>query len=200
MSMSPFGVRRLNSAFTLGCGLISEAPLGSESAVEPAHSKDLDFISSVETILESSSDKAPWPHAPVHRLSEAGTYIVTTGTYLKRHFFRTNDRLKGLHGGLLKYAGKYEWRLEAWAVFSNHYHFIAHSPEDGAENLSRFLSHFHTKSSQWVNDLDDTPGRKVWHNFRDTRLTYEKSFLARLNYVHQNAVKHSLVDEAMKYP
>jgi hypothetical protein len=39
----------------------------------------------------------------------------------------------------------------------------------------------------------------VWYNFRDTRLTYEKSYLARLNYVYQNAVKHGLVPVANQY-
>jgi len=29
---------------------------------------------------------------------------------------------------------------------------------------------------------------------------YEKSYLARLNYVHQNAVKHGLVSVANQYP
>ena len=49
------------------------------------------------------------------------------------------------------------------------------------------------------NRLDKTSGRKVWHNFWDTRLTYQKSYLARLNYVHQNAVKHGLVLVANQY-
>jgi hypothetical protein len=40
---------------------------------------------------------------------------------------------------------------------------------------------------------------RVWHNFWDTKLTYEKSYLARLNYVHQNAVKHGLVPVANQY-
>jgi putative transposase len=40
----------------------------------------------------------------------------------------------------------------------------------------------------------------VWHNFRETRLTYMKSYLARLNYVHQNPVKHGLVRVANEYP
>jgi len=44
------------------------------------------------------------------------------------------------------------------------------------------------------------PGRKVWHNFRETRLTYEKSYLARLNYAHQNAAKHGLVPLTNLYP
>jgi len=38
------------------------------------------------------------------------------------------------------------------------------------------------------------------YEFWDTRLTSEKSWLARLNYVHQNAVKHELVPAANQYP
>ncbi|MFU8781252.1 MAG: hypothetical protein ACNA71_09555, partial [Kiritimatiellia bacterium] len=34
----------------------------------------------------------------------------------------------------------------------------------------------------------------------ETRLTYEKSYLARLNYCHQNAVKHGVVRVANQYP
>ncbi len=44
------------------------------------------------------------------------------------------------------------------------------------------------------------PGRQVWYNFWETRLTYEKSYLTRLNYTHQNAVKHKLVGFANQYP
>ena len=44
------------------------------------------------------------------------------------------------------------------------------------------------------------PGRRVWFNYRETRITYEKSYLARLNYVHQNAVKYGLVSVANQYP
>jgi putative transposase len=48
--------------------------------------------------------------------------------------------------------------------------------------------------------LHQLPGREVWFNFWDTKLTYERSYLARLNYVHQNAVKHRLVNVANQYP
>ena len=48
--------------------------------------------------------------------------------------------------------------------------------------------------------MDGAPGRKVWHNYRETRLTYQRSYLARLNYVHQNPVRHGLVAVANQYP
>jgi len=62
------------------------------------------------------------------------------------------------------------------------------------------LGKLHGKTSGWVNRLDKTDGRQVWFNYRETRLTFEKSYLARLNYTHQNAVKHRLVRVASQYP
>ena len=66
--------------------------------------------------------------------------------------------------------------------------------------MKKFLQHLHSNTARQVNQLDDSAGRKVWHNFWDTKLTYERSYLARLNYVHQNAVKHGLVRVANQYP
>ena len=149
-----------------------------------------------------AAEKISWPHAPEHRLSVGGTYFVTASTYLRTHHFKGRARLAVLHRGLLKVAADFGWRLEAWAVFSNHYHFVGHSPADAdtAESLSQMLGRLHEKTAKWINKLDNAPGRKVWHNFRETRLTYEKSYLARLNYTHQNPVKHGLVAVANRYP
>jgi len=150
----------------------------------------------------SNRKESAWPHAPVHKLSEGGTYFVTAGTYKKQHFFRYAHCIAVLQRGLLAQASKFGWSLEAWAVFSNHYHFVAHSPvsEDGAHSLSQMLRQLHERTAKWLNDLEKTPGRKVWHNFWETRLTYEKPYLGRLKYVHQNPVRHRLVHEALSYP
>lgn len=146
--------------------------------------------------------RTPWPHAPLHQLSQRATYFVTAGTYLKVHHFRSRRRLRVLHRGLLTVAWDFGWHLEAWAVFSNHYHFVAHSPVDApdAASLPDMLSVLHTKTAGWINRLDSAPGRKVWHNYRETKLTYQRSYLARLNYVHQNPVRHGLVPVANQYP
>ena len=136
----------------------------------------------------------------MHLLGGTGMYLVTAGTYLKAHRFREDSRLEVLHRGLLAVAEEFGWRLEAWAVFSNHYHFIGASPDGGAENLGEMLGKLHMKMGKWVNRLDGVHGRKVWHNYRETQLTFEKAYLARLNYVHRNAVKHGLVIEPADYP
>ena len=147
-----------------------------------------------------SENSVSWPHAPPHFTKGRGAYMVTSGTYLKRHIFRGADRLKILHGNLLELASKYDWELQAWAVFSNHYHFVGSSPTPGAGNLSRMISHLHSSTARAMNQLDSESGRKIWHNYRETHLTYDTSYYARLNYVLQNPVKHKLVLTPELYP
>ena len=103
-----------------------------------------------------------------------------------------------LESKLLELAKQHAVVLETWAVFSNHYHFVAHTT--GVENqLADLIKGLHFTTAELVNRRDGQPGRQVWFNYWDTKLTYEKSYLVRLNYVHQNAVKHGLVRRANEY-
>ncbi|MCF7818385.1 MAG: transposase [Kiritimatiellales bacterium] len=140
-----------------------------------------------------------WPHAPEHRLIERGTYIVTCGTYRKQHFLNTPLKLTTVRNLLFELAEKHGWRLQAWAVMSNHYHFVASSPDDPA-TLKTMLSTLHTLSARDLNRLDGAPKRRVWYNYYDSRITYEKSWLARLHYVHHNPVHHGVALNAEDYP
>ncbi len=132
-------------------------------------------------------------------MSEHGVYMVTAGTLDKARLFPGPERLLLLERQLLELAEHYHWQIEAWAVFGNHYHFVARGNPDST-NLGKVIRHLHANTARALNRLDGAEGRKVWHNFWDTKLTYERSYLARLNYVHQNAVKHGLVLVANQYP
>jgi putative transposase len=99
---------------------------------------------------------------------------------------------------LFRCADEFGWNLEAWSILNNHYHFIAKSPED-PQTLRRFLGKMHMLSSKEFNLKDETPGRKVWYQYHDSHITFEKSYLARLNYIHNNPVKHGVVDRAENY-
>ncbi|MGD0323966.1 MAG: hypothetical protein ABSD45_09545 [Terriglobia bacterium] len=140
-----------------------------------------------------------WPHSPIHRLSQAGAYMVTCGTYLKIHHFQSAERLRFLCDALLRSAAEFGWNLQAWAVFSNHYHFVALSPAR-AEGLQDFIQKLHSDTALAANEWDRTQGRQVWFQYWDTQLTYQKSYFARLSYVHRNAVHHKLVREPSLYP
>ncbi len=142
-----------------------------------------------------------WPHAPPHRLGSAGVYYVTARTLHRVHHFRGSDRLTLVRDLLFTIAAKYGWRLEAWAVLTNHYHFVAHSPsgDQTAESLGKLLKNLHADISRSINRLDGVQGRKVMHNYRETHITYPRSYLARLNYTHNNPVHHRLVTRASDY-
>ena len=150
------------------------------------------------TDLKNQSAPKDWPHAPIHRLSANGIYIVTAGTLHKQHLFDTDTKHDLLEQSLLSQAKHHQWQLEAWAVLANHYHFVARG-NPASSNLREFIRHLHADSARELNRLDGQPGRVVWHNFWDTRLTYQHAYLARLNYVHQNAVKHGLIAVANQY-
>jgi putative transposase len=139
-----------------------------------------------------------WPHAPAHRLADCAVYFVTAGTLHKRHYFDTPIKRDLLERLLLSLAKESGWQLEAWAVFANHYHIVARGDPNSAD-LGAFLHRLHGVSSRDLNELDGVQGRQVWFNFRDTKLTHQYSYLARLNYVHQNPVKHKLVPVANQY-
>jgi len=139
-----------------------------------------------------------WPHAPVHRLSERGAYMVTSGTYLKKPLLNSGDKLSLVQDKLFFLAEEYGWRLQAWAVMSNHYHFIASSPEK-PESLKVLISRLHTETATTLNKIDGQTGRRVWYQFYDSRITYEKSYLARLNYVNRNPTHHNVARDPEEY-
>jgi len=139
-----------------------------------------------------------WPHAPAHRIFDPGTYMVTAATHHKQPLFSSAARLTLLADALLSLAERANWRLQAWAVFPNHYHFIGENSEPGA--VSRLVRSLHSSTAAAINQEDRSTARKVWFQYWESRLTYAKSYFARLGYVHQNAVHHGIVRVASRYP
>ena len=75
-----------------------------ESGVKPPHSK------------------IRWPHAPCHRFDAVGTYMITASTLHKKLLFQSVQELDLLQNTIFELSLKYEWKLEAWTIFPNHYH------------------------------------------------------------------------------
>jgi len=140
-----------------------------------------------------------WPHSPVHQLQAAGVYMVTAGTYRKLPLFASEKRLNCLCDSLQTLAEKYAWRLQAWAVFPNHYHFVAIAPPE-PKTLRMFIRHLHSVTAKAVNTEDAARERKVWFQFWDSWIRGQRPYLARISYVHHNAVHHGLVKEPSNYP
>jgi len=142
-----------------------------------------------------------WHHSPMHAYTPGCAYMITASTLQKHPYYHDDTRLSLLQETLLTAFAAYDWRPQAWAVFPNHYHCVALSPAPGqGKALKTLMQRVHSQASRLLNTLDQTPGRRIWFQYWDTMLTYEKSYYARLNYTHNNAVKHGVAAQASRYP
>ena len=139
-----------------------------------------------------------WPHAPARLAIHPGAYIITASTLHGEPVFRDGPLLDALEEIVLNAYAEAGWELQAWAFFPNHYHLVMlHDEPD--PSLARTAAKAHGLSAIRANSLNAAPGRKVWHRYWETRLTYERSYLARLAYVHANPRRHGLVDDPRRY-
>lgn len=138
-------------------------------------------------------------HAPPHYFVPNAMYMVTGSIVHKQPILQNDKHKEFFLQTLFEKATLFSWELEAWAVLHNHYHFIAQAP-DNSTTLRKLLQQVHSITAIQFNRWNNASGRQVWQNYWDTCITYEKSYLARLRYVHENPVKHGFVDNAMDYP
>ena len=140
----------------------------------------------------------PWHHSPMHIFIPNSCYIVTASIHNKIPFFKDDERLNLLQNTLFQTAESYDWKLQAWALFPNHYHFIIHACSK-SKTVKSLIQRIHSQTAREVNILDGIKDRQVWFQYWDTCITYEKSYYPRLNYVHNNPVKHGVVAVAENY-
>jgi putative transposase len=139
-----------------------------------------------------------WHRRPAHVFLPGSFYMVTAGTLHKEHLFCGNERLELLQNSLFTILTDFGWALQSWALFSNHYHFAAKASIDNT--LKSAIQRFHSVTARELNRRERKSGRQVWFQYWDTCLSYEKNYLARLNYVNHNPVHHGLVRIASQYP
>ena len=84
--------------------------------------------------------------------------------------------------------------LARLAVLANHYHFVAASPPD-PQTLRKFLGKLHMQTAKQLN----TGTKSVVLIWGRGHITFERSYLARLNDVHHNPAWHGVVPLAEDY-
>jgi putative transposase len=124
--------------------------------------------------------------------------MLTASTYQQVPRFNSREKLDLLERRLFELAEEQGIALQAWALFPNHYHLLAHLESQGA--LLPFIRRLHSSTGKFANEMDGTPRRRVWFQYWDSQITFEKSYFARLHYVHCNAEHHGLVPVATRYP
>lgn len=150
--------------------------------------------------MPSESDEVftrPW-RSPPHLFRPNACYFVTSKT-LHGEPLITYSRKQEVIDALQFACEKRGWSVIAWVVLSNHYHCLLQSPDEAGELSALFHSIHRFTSNKW-NREDDRLGRHVWYRYWDSCIDRERSFWARVNYIHDNPVKHGLVAHPAQYP
>ncbi len=93
------------------------------------------------------------------------------------------------------------WKLDDWVILDDHYHIMTEAPA-GEVNISGFVAEYHRFTALFIKktNADAKALPRIFQNYWDTCITYEKSYYARLNYLYFNPVKHGYVSDPEKYP
>ena len=137
-----------------------------------------------------------WEYHPPHVYEDNALYFLTGATAHHQRFLDT-DRKRALVRDVLQEAVRQSSaRLYGWVMLADHYHLLLRT--DDATPIHRFISRLHGSSAVKLNELDATPGRKVWYQYWDRLVRGENDFWSYLNYIHVNPIKHGYVRLACK--
>lgn len=131
---------------------------------------------------------------PPHLFRPKGKYFITGSTYRRKCHLVSEETKNATLEYLFKSFNNFGWSIEDWVLLDNHYHILVEAPEQ-ADTLSKAINHFHKFSALWIKKYQgiQNDGHKIWYNYYDTCITYERSYFARINYIWFNPVKHGYV-------
>ncbi len=88
--------------------------------------------------------------------------------------------------------------IVAWCVLPNHYHALIEAPIIAKVLFE--LGRLHGRFSLAWNQEEGTQGRKNFHRAVERTIRSNGHFMATLNYVHHNPVRHGHVDKWTDWP
>ena len=160
------------------------------------------YINTVNTLQKIKMEEIYkiYVHNPPHLFRPNSKYFITGSTYLKKHFLIANDSKRRLLDSIVKGCAKFNWVLEDWVILNNHYHLMLNAPEK-ADTLGVMFKEVHKFTAMWLKDNfpELKAESRIFHNYWDSCITFEKSYFTRLNYIYCNPVKHGYVKDIRDY-
>ena len=175
----------------------------------------MECINCVDAVLTQSitlkfMDLKKYKDNPPHIFISGAKYFITGATYNKIKYFKSIEAKEAIKKYMLKSFSHYSWEIEDWVLLDNHYHVLANAPKS-AVSLQNVIKNFHRFSALWIRkniknincvdaaltqSMHSKNKLKIWYNYWDTCITFERSYFARLNYIWYNPVKHGYVENA----
>ena len=134
-----------------------------------------------------------------------GTFFFTAVTYRRQPIFNDSSAIALLQQVVREVKAQWPFRMEAWVILPDHVHMIWTLPEgdaDFSKRWSKIKSQFTRRfiaaggTGRAVGPAKVRDGRRgVWQpKFYEHTIRDEDDFVAHVEYVHFNPVKHRLVD------
>ena len=148
-------------------------------------------------VKERKIRRFPW-HAPPHFDYEGDLrFIITAACYEHKPIIGSSkERMAECESKLIEIC-QYV-KLFAWCILPNHYHLLIQT--NAIKDFLASIGKFHGSSSHQWNGQDNSRGRKVWFRAVERSMRSERHFLASLNYIHHNPVKHGYVSKWQDWP
>lgn len=141
-----------------------------------------------------------YSHNPPHLFIGGAKYWVTGSCYKHSLYFADPSAKEKMIEILMRGCQKYNWKIDDWVILNDHYHLMLQSSTDGDKTIEDIIRNFHKFSSMWIRKNSViAKADKIFWNYWDTCITYEKSYYTRLNYLYYNPVKHGYVERAEDY-
>lgn len=143
--------------------------------------------------------RRPW-HRPPHWGSDIPvSYHVTAACYEHADFIgHSPERIDEMCRTLLAVFDQFKSEVHAWCVLPNHYHALITS--DCILEVLAELGRMHGRLSFTWNGEENTRGRQVWCGAVERTMRGDRHFLATMNYVHNNPVRHGYVERWQDWP
>ena len=143
--------------------------------------------------------REPW-HSPPHRFNEGRQhYHLTAACFEHRpHLGFSDARMDHFVTAWLEVLKTAEAEVLAWCVLPNHYHALIEAPI--ISKVLFELGRLHGRLSRQWNEEEGTPGRQDFHRAAERTIRSQAHFMATLNYVHHNPVRHGYVKKWTDWP
>jgi len=118
-------------------------------------------------------------------------YFITTVTQNKEPIFSSKQNIEILLEAFSLYRGKYNYKIIAYVILPTHFHWLI-IPSEKAD-ISIIMKSVKGYTAKKI-------GKKIWqHQFLDHCLRTTEDYKNHIDYIHNNPVKHGLVDNPSDY-
>lgn len=132
-------------------------------------------------------------HHPPHIFIDESWYFITAHTIGSDPPLRNAEAKLLWIKKLIEVAEIFQIQAHAYVILDDHYHLLIYF--DDSTFIPKFVHRLHGTTSFLINKHDDTPGRRIWHNYWDRVIRDEEEFYTKLNYIHYNPVKHGYISD-----